>query len=476
MSGGRGDSDREKRGRRSPWGRAWLRRGSLRVRYTLTVIVLAATAFIIGGAVALNLYHDSLVSSVDHDVLAAAESVAAGAQRATLPNPIPMPVAAGVPSVQVLDANNKVISGDPVSALTPPMFNPTQAGADSVVSVTDPAGLPQHRAAIAVVHIHGPSGAAFTVLAELSLDPADAEASRAVQLSAMLGAISVVVIGAVAWAVVGRTLRRVELLRAQVETITSSGDLGQRLEATGTDELSRLGSTLNDMLATLAESNERQRRFVADAAHELRTPLAGLSASLQVAISHPETTRDNAWLNELADGHRRLGRLVNDLLVLAALDGKAPQQRRDVDLAGVITDATRRSTPPGIHLRVDAVEHAIVSGDEAQISRIVTNLVDNALRYATSSVTVTLTIRAQEAIVSVTDDGPGIPAADRERIWNRFVRLDQGRSRTTGGSGLGLALVKELTESHHGTVAVTSGKNEAGTSFTVSLPLRPVTT
>jgi signal transduction histidine kinase len=446
------------------------------VRYTLTATVLAGAAFAIGGSVALTYYHDSLVANANHDALGVARSLAATDERAPLPNPIPMPVAAGVPRVQVLDASNTVVSGDPVSALSPPLFVPTQGDSGRVIAVNSPARLPEHRAAIAVLEVQSPTGS-VTVLVAQSLDPADAKARQAVELSAVLGALSLVVIGAVAWLAVGRTLRRVERLRTQAATITSTGDLGHRLPMTGHDELSDLGTTLNDMLAELSKSAERQRRFVADAAHELRTPLAGLSASLQIAISHPDTTRDAGWLSELADGHRRLARLVNDLLVLAALDGHAPQHRRDLDLAGVIIDATRRATLTGVHLRVGPIDRAVVSGDETQLARIVTNLLDNALRHASSTVTVTLSTdtgtETGHAVMTVTDDGPGIPTADQERIWQRFVRLDQDRSRPTGGSGLGLALVNELTEAHHGTITLTSPDHGSGARFTVRLPLQP---
>jgi signal transduction histidine kinase len=266
-------------------------------------------------------------------------------------------------------------------------------------------------------------------------------------------------------------LRRVERLRAQVAAITGRGDLARRVPEAGTDELSRLGSTLNDMLAAMSRSAERQRRFVADAAHELRTPLAGLRASLDVAISHPEIAVDQTWVAELAEGHRRLGRLVNDLLVLASLDGDAPRRRYLVDLAGVVTDGTRRRTPTGIELRAGRIEPAVVSGDESQLARVVTNLVDNALRHARAAVRVALTVEDGQAVISVADDGPGIPPADREQIWGRFVRLDHDRARAGGGSGLGLALVRELAEAHGGTASAADPATGPGALFVVRLPL-----
>ena len=459
--------------RGGPWPdraprRRWL--SSLRLRYTITATVFAAVAFATGGAVALTLYHDSLVANISNHVLETATGVVSAAQRSPLPDPIPMPVAAGVPRVQVIDAAGKVVSGDPASAGAPPMLGLAQGKTGQVVSVSNPANLPERRAAVLAVRVTGPAGPVTVVVAD-SLDPADDSTRQAVRLSVILGLISLAAIGTVAWLTVGRTLRRVEGLRAEVAAVTASGDLGRRVPETGTDELARLGLTMNEMLGALARSAVRQRRFVADAAHELRTPIAGLSASLEVAVSHPEITRDRSWIQELADGHRRLGRLVNDLLVLASLEGDAPKRRDPVDLAGVVADATRRAVPPGVRLRAGQVDRAVVPGDATQLTRVVTNLVDNALRYARGTVDVTLKAQGAQAVITVADDGPGIAPADRERIWDRFVRLDDDRSRTSGGTGLGLALVKELVTAHGGTVSVTGSADRPGAVFIVRLPL-----
>ena len=463
----------EPAGRGGPWPdraprRRWL--SSLRLRYTITATVFAAVAFATGGAVALTLYHDSLVANISNHVLETATGVVSAAQRSPLPDPIPMPVAAGVPRVQVIDAAGKVVSGDPASAGAPPMLGLAQGKTGQVVSVSNPANLPERRAAVLAVRVTGPAGPVTVVVAD-SLDPADDSTRQAVRLSVILGLISLAAIGTVAWLTVGRTLRRVEGLRAEVAAVTASGDLGRRVPETGTDELARLGLTMNEMLGALARSAVRQRRFVADAAHELRTPIAGLSASLEVAVSHPEITRDRSWIQELADGHRRLGRLVNDLLVLASLEGDAPKRRDPVDLAGVVADATRRAVPPGVRLRAGQVDRAVVPGDATQLTRVVTNLVDNALRYARGTVDVTLKAQGAQAVITVADDGPGIAPADRERIWDRFVRLDDDRSRASGGTGLGLALVKELVTAHGGTVSVTGSADRPGAVFIVRLPL-----
>ena len=223
------------------------------------------------------------------------------------------------------------------------------------------------------------------------------------------------------------------------------------------------------MLDSLEASVHRQRRFVADAAHEMRTPVAGMTTTLEVARTHPQASQ--TLVDDLLDGHRRLGRLVNDLLILAAVDGRAPQRAEPVDLAGVVTDCSRRPVPDGISLHLGRLDRVFVLGDETQLSRVVSNLVDNALRYAASMVELSVRQDGQQAVITVSDDGPGIPEPERERIWERFARLDDDRSRASGGSGLGLAMVKELTDAHRGTVSVTGRQPGPGATFLVRLPV-----
>jgi len=443
----------------------------LRLRYTLVAALLAAAACCAGGAVALGFYHESLVANVEHSALGTAATIAAGLKGAAPPVPIPMPVAQGVPRVQILDAAGKVLSGDPSSVEDPPFAAPIPAGAANqrVTSVVGSPWLPEHRAALAAARVTGPSGA-ITVLVAESLDTADERTRQAIELTAVTGAASVAMVAAVAWLAVGHTLRRVDRLRARVCAIAAGGDLDQRVPQSGTDELARLGATLNDLLADLAAASRRQRRFVADAAHELRTPIAGLNASIEVAARHPGTAYAPSWIGELREGHRRLGRLVDDLLMLAGLDEHAPHRRDPVDLSGLASDAARRRTPPGIRIHAGPIARATVLGDETQLDRTITNLVDNAVRHARHTVSVKLQTENGHAVLSVSDDGPGVPPPDRERIWERFTRLDDARSRHRGGTGLGLALVKELTEAHGGTTYVTDA-DEGGALFSLRIPL-----
>jgi signal transduction histidine kinase len=450
--------------------RIW--RSSLRLRLTVTGTLLAAVIFAIAGPVAISLYRGSLTDSVWGSVTGAASQVAArldSSQQA--PDPIPMPVAAGVPRIQVLDARNRVVTGDPASAARPAMYRLPAGRSSQRAVLSHPAFLAASGVAVYAVRAATPRGPE-TVVAAMSLDPAAAQARKVAEFTAALAVGALAVVAVVCWLTAGWALRPVERLRREAAAIAASGDLSGRLDGLGADELARLGGTLNKMLDSLETSVDRQRRFVADAAHELRTPVAGMTTTLEVARPHPETSQ--ALVEDLLAGHRRLGRLVNDLLILAAVDGRAPQRAAPVDLAGVVTDCSRRPVPDGISLRLGQLDRVFVVGDETQLSRVVSNLVDNALRYAASMVELSVRQDGQQVVITVADDGPGIPAADRERIWERFARLDDDRSRASGGSGLGLAMVRELTAAHGGTVSVTSRQPGPGAAFLVRLPVTAV--
>jgi len=447
--------------------RIW--RSSLRLRLTVTGTLLAAVIFAIAGPVAISLYRGSLTDSVWGSVTGAASQVAAKLESSRqVPDPIPMPVAAGVPRIQVLDARNHVVTGDPASAARPAIYRLPIGRSSQRAVLSHPAFLAGFGVAVYAVRASTPHGPE-TVVAAMSLDPAAAQARKVAEFTAALAAGALAVVAAVCWLTAGWALRPVERLRREAAAIAASGDLSGRLDGLGADELARLGGTLNKMLVSLETSVDRQRRFVADAAHELRTPVAGMTTTLEVARAHPETSQ--ALVEDLLAGHRRLGRLVNDLLILAAVDGRAPQRAAPVDLAGVVTDCSRRPVPDGIGLRLGQLDRVFVAGDETQLSRVVSNLVDNALRYAASMVELSVWQDGEQAVVSVSDDGPGIPAADRERIWERFARLDDDRSRASGGSGLGLAMVRELTAAHGGTVSVTGRQPGPGATFLVRLPV-----
>ncbi|MFI8894491.1 ATP-binding protein [Streptomyces paradoxus] len=270
------------------------------------------------------------------------------------------------------------------------------------------------------------------------------------------------VVAAVTWLVTRRALRPVEGIRREMAAITQSEDLARRVPEPDThDEIARLASTTNETLAALETSVERQRRFVADASHELRSPIASLRTQLEVAAAHPELLD----LDGAVEDTVRLQRLAADLLLLARLDaGERPSDAK-VDLAGLAREEAEGRT--GVTVDAEPVE---VAGSRGQLGRVLANLLDNAQRHARTAVTVRVRREGDRAVVGVADDGDGVPDGDRERIFERFVRLDAARSRDDGGAGLGLAIARDVAVRHGGTL--TAGRGPAGGAlFELRLPL-----
>ncbi|MER6714110.1 MULTISPECIES: HAMP domain-containing sensor histidine kinase [unclassified Streptomyces] len=270
------------------------------------------------------------------------------------------------------------------------------------------------------------------------------------------------VVAGVTWLVTRRALRPVEGIRREMAAITQSEDLARRVPEPDThDEIARLASTTNETLAALEKSVERQRRFVADASHELRSPIASLRTQLEVAAAHPELLD----LDGAVEDTVRLQRLAADLLLLARLDAGERLGDAKVDLAGLAREEAEGRT--GVTVDAEPVE---VAGSRGQLGRVLANLLDNAQRHAREAVTVSVRREGDRAVVGVADDGDGVPEADRERIFERFVRLDAARSRDDGGAGLGLAIARDVAVRHGGTL--TAGQGPAGGAlFELRLPL-----
>ncbi|MCS5517744.1 sensor histidine kinase [Curtobacterium flaccumfaciens] len=329
-----------------------------------------------------------------------------------------------------------------------------------------------------------PGGGEATLVYGTTLDQADTAVRTAVVLLAVGVPVLVLVLVAVTWAVTGRSLRPVEQMRTKVETIRAARpDARVEVPDTG-DEVARLASTMNAMLDRLELSAESQRRFVSDASHELRSPIASIRQHAEVAVAHPERTE----VADLADVVRseavRLQDLVTGLLELSRLDEGGIRTRRPVDLDDLALDAVARARArstagdapardgdaPAVRVDGSAISAARVLGDERVLAGVVRNLVDNAVRHASTRVAVSLTEHDGSAVLTVDDDGTGVPEDERERVFERFVRLDEARSRDAGGAGLGLAIVRDAVRAHGGdTTVVTSPLG--GARFVVRIAL-----
>ncbi|WP_458086121.1 sensor histidine kinase [Streptomyces malaysiensis] len=285
------------------------------------------------------------------------------------------------------------------------------------------------------------------------------------------GLVGLVLIAAIAYFTVRIALRPVEAIRVLTASVTAN-DPRERVTVPATGhEITALATTINTTLQRLDNAAAQQRRFVADAAHELRSPLTTLLASLEVALAYPERTDWPAAATTAARQTRRLQALAEDLLLLARLDTRAlTADPETVDLAALASRLTEQYplTERPLALTCDSTTPAHVHGNPDECERLLRNLIDNAARHAAHRIQVT--IRSQDAwvVLTVHDDGPGVPTEDAERIFERFVRLDDARSRDHGGTGLGLAIARDLAHRHRGTLTLTP--RTLGACFRLRLP------
>jgi signal transduction histidine kinase len=257
----------------------------------------------------------------------------------------------------------------------------------------------------------------------------------------------------------------VAAITAEMSAITASEDLARRVPEPDThDEIARLARTTNETLTALQTSVERQRRFVADASHELRSPIASLRTQLEVGAAHPELLDVDGAVEDTV----RLQELAADLLLLARLDaGEKPGETR-VDLAAFVREELSQRTRDRAEVRTD-LKSTEVAGSRSQLARVLGNLLNNAQRHADSRVTVTTRSDGAWAVLEVSDDGEGVPPGERERIFERFVRLDDARTRDEGGAGLGLAIARDVAARHGGTLVVREAPS-GGALFELRLP------
>jgi signal transduction histidine kinase len=464
--------------------------GSVRARATLAATLVVAVALLAAGAAVLLSLRGNLESRADSEADGVARQVAAQIAARTPYADLDLPDGDDNP-VQIVDEEGRVlavsegleaISGTGASGVTP-LHSPAAEPEDDDRETPEPGELGE----LGEIDWHGRgtatvdgereeyrfAGAEVTdardetvrVYAGASL-AAQQDAVRTASGAMLIGfPLLLAVVAAVTWLVTRRALRPVEDIRREMAEITASEDLSRRVPEPGThDEIARLARTTNETLAALETSVERQRRFVADASHELRSPIASLRTQLEVAAAHPELLD----LDGAVEDTVRLQRLAADLLLLARLDaGERPAGTR-VDLVALAREEA--AGRPMVTVEAGAAG-AEVAGSRGQLGRVLANLLDNAERHARSAVTVTVRREGDRAaVVRVADDGDGVPEGDRERIFERFVRLDDARSRDEGGAGLGLAIARDVAVRHGGTLTAGAAPG-GGALFELRLPL-----
>ncbi len=451
----------------------WWRRQSLRFRLTATAAAVLALALAAGASVLLGVLGRELIATTDEAAHQQARQVVSLVDTGRLTDPVDAP---GGTVVQVLDHTGRITYATAgADRLVPLLTAEARAAelrrADDEALFLDgrPYGIPDPLRVVVLSADHGRTVIVARPFGEIVTSIATTRRLLVVGMPLLM-----VLLAAASWMIIGRTLRPIEALRRGAADISGRVRSRRLPVPEANDEVHGLATTLNDMLTRLEAADARQRALVSDAAHELRSPLASMRLQLEVALGHPDRQDWPETAEGVLEDTLRLSRLAEDLLALARLDegGGLPARRDPVDLDDMARQTADRYAEARVAVTVESPGPILVYGDAIDLGRVLTNLIDNAVRHAGSKVEVSLRAIAgpvPEVVLTVTDDGPGIPEADRERVFDRFTRLDSARSRDEGGAGLGLAIVRETVQAHGGRVTLDDAA--PGLRAVVHLPL-----
>ena len=439
-------------------------RAFVRVRVTAVAAIAVLLATSAGSILFVLTLQRSLeaglVSTAEQEIAAITAQLAAGA------SPQQVAITGGDDVVvQLVGTNGRVLASDHKSTMAHPMLSTPGTSQDLRVP-----GEADHYTVVAQ-RVQG-DGAVGLVVVGRSTEQTDRAATIATVLLAVAVPVVVALLALAVWLSLGRALRPVEAMRREADAITSA-HLDRRLVVPpGGDEIPRLAATLNEMLDRIDQSQQLQRQFVSDASHELRSPLSAIRQSAEVARSYPAHVSMSSLADDVLVESQRLENLVSALLLLARLDDADTVVDDDlVDLDDLVLEEVNRIRTLSRDVVIDAshVSAGQVAGNSLLLAQVVRNLVDNAVRHARSRVAVSLGESDGRVEMFVDDDGGGISPDERERVFERFVRLDEARSRQEGGTGLGLAIVRKIVERTGGTVKLGSSPL-GGARFSVVLP------
>lgn len=453
-------------------------RGRLGVRLRVTLVASTVTLVTLtaGGVLLVGYVHRAQLGGLDSALRARAADVSLIAARGSLPQIV---ATTGEDSslVQVLDSTGTVVASSaniqgelPALPANPRVRRPS-LGNRHDLPISD-AGQSFRVLAHPVELVNGPGW----IYVATSLGPVDAAVSRLVQGLLLWVPLLSLAIAGIIWLAVGRALRPVEAIRSRAAGI-GAGDLTTRVPVPGgRDVIALLAQTVNEMLSRLQAASDRQRRFLGDASHELKSPLTALRAQVDVALADPTGANPSEVLRGVQQQARRMTQVIDDLLFLAHTDEQGPTAAAlPTDLDDIVLGEVHRLRASTAN-RVDVtrLDAARVLGRRRDLTRLVRNVTANAVAHATHAVQVDLVTDHDSAVLTVSDDGPGIPEADRARVFERFTRLDDHRARNSagGGTGLGLAISRDIAEAHRGTLTV-SGRADgtSGAVFRLWLPL-----
>ncbi|GAA3095228.1 two-component system OmpR family sensor kinase [Kribbella aluminosa] len=499
--------------------RRFIDRYPLRVTIVVVLLALVVLALAASGVLSTTIMRGYLIDRVDEQLQQTAEPLShAKPDRRPLPPGAGGPVRRQLPSVFVVQFSNsegvsdngpvgsRIAETEPLPKLPTLNLNQVRALGAKPFDVGAQSGGAKWR----VLAVETDDGTGSVMVAQ-SLKEMDYTIQRLVGIQAAAGVILLVLLAGVGTFVVRRSLRGLEDVEHTAVAI-AGGDLSRRVpQRDPRTEVGRLSLALNQMLGQIEtafaqrtaseaaarrsedvarrsedvarqseeaarQSEHRMRRFVADASHELRTPLTSIRGFAELSRQRGDTT-DSDTMRRIEDEAKRMGLLVDDLLLLARLDQQRPLRMESVDLLPIAADALHNAQaiqpdrPLSLTILPDS-EAPVVEGDEARLRQVLGNLVSNALNYTPvdAPITVSVGTRGTEAILEVSDTGPGLSEEQKARVFERFYRADTARTRTTGGSGLGLSIVAALVAAHKGHVTTTN-TTPHGATFTVHLPL-----
>ncbi|PZG21979.1 sensor histidine kinase [Nonomuraea aridisoli] len=443
----------------------WAR--SLRVRVTLIATAVAALVLIPVGVGGIAVSRTLVTASVYSETRDTAERVAFEMRGGALPLgssiPVPNP---NVDLIQVVAPDGRFLSTSDAARNMPPLSDVRPGPRHRVVNTTN--CLPTECVHLTAVRVS--MGADSPVVYAGRRTP-EMLATRVVDVVVYAEiAVLIALAGWATWLITGRALRPVRIMRGELDAV-HAGDLSRRVtQPPGDDEVAQLARSVNGTLERLERSAEQQRRFASDASHELRTPIAGLRAQLESAQLYPDDTDLQKLVDSALRDTDRLEAIITDLLLLARIGSRVDAARERIDLAGLVR-AELKVRNDKLPVRVDLEQGVVVDGVRLQLARVLTNLLDNAQRHAEHTVRVTVGREGGQAVLAVENDGVEIAVEDRERIFERFTRLDAARSRDTGGTGLGLAIARDVVQAHRGHICVEDYRG--GARFVLRLPIAP---
>lgn len=430
-------------------------RWGMRKRATATAVAVVAAALLVGGLILLLLLQRALLASTETLTRLQAEDVIGRMLEQDLDEAGKYVRSAARPGqyIQILDSNGSVFAASvaataarPITTLRPKAEQTLFERVSGLESLFDDE--------LFVVATGVAEDEKLYTVAVAATVQVQSETVTTVAWF-MLGAAPLLLagVGFGVWTLVGRSLRQVERIRGQVAGINARR-LDGRVEVPQTaDEIQALALTMNMMLDRLQASDLEQRRFVSDASHELRSPLATLSAGVEIAAADSSGATWEELKEVLAGETARMRYLVEDLLTLAkSNDGGLRLDTADVDLDDVLDEEVRRLRSTSKHEIEALLEPARVTGDVRRLGQAFRNVLDNAERHAQSRISIQVRNTADGVVLTIDNDGPPVPVAERERIFERFVRLDESRSREGGGSGLGLAITAAIVTAHGGRI------------------------